>query len=360
MRWTRRGVSSSTARKSTLGEPEHCGSRGVNDSIPHAMTHVPRPCPGRRTRRLARRAPSVLLLAVAVVSAAPADAAALSSRQPQRPDLPGVSGDVVRLEVRPVVGDTLRLMVEQELEMHSRRGPVPSANAAERGEPLYGPRAALGPVRRTHVRLWAHSLVEHTDGAGTTLLATTDSISMWSGAAGDAVRFQAVPMPADGRQVRVHVTTDGAMRTADPPPGAMELEASLAAVPGLLPAGPVRVGMRWRRDMPLPALPLTGYHADGVVQARLRLDSLTQRGRIAWISLEGELRRDGALRDLPVGTRVITAGTIRGTLTVDRQRAWIIAAATLVDAQSEVVASAASTAPPLVLALRLRHRITVR
>lgn len=274
------------------------------------------------------------------------------------------AGNGVRLQVRPTVGDTLRLVVDQELEMRSRRGTAPSTIAPSTGarpaEPLYGPRADGSVVRRTQVRLWAHSLVERAELAATTLLATTDSISMWSGVPGDAVRLQPMSMPTEGRQVRVLVSPDGAMRVADPPPGAMELSSSLSSIPGLLPPGLVTVGMTWRREMPLPSLPVSGYHTDGVVQARLRLDSLTHRGRMAWVSLEGELRRDGAARDLPVGTRMITAGTLRGTLCVDRQRAWIVEASTTIDVTSEVAAGPAATAVPTILTLRLRQQLRVK
>lgn len=334
---------------------------GVEQCTVNALDTAP------RVRILSSRR-SVVVAVLLAQGLRPAIAFALPSQAWPRTDASRVeaasAGAGVRLQVRPTVGDTLRLVVDQELEMRTRRGIAPSLGAAGEArrptEPLYGPRADGAVVRRTQVRLWAHSLVERADLSSTTLLATTDSISTWSGAPGEAVRLQAMPMPTDGRQVRVLVSPDGAMRVADPPPGAMELSSSLSSIPGLLPAGPVKVGTTWRRDMPLPSLPVSGYQADGVVQARLRLDSLTQRGRIAWISLEGELRRDGAARDLPVGTRVITAGTIRGALCVDRQRAWIVEASTTIDVTSEVVTGPAATAPPTILSLRLKQQLRVK
>lgn len=307
---------------------------------------------------------AVVVAVLLVQGLRPASAFALPSQTWPRTDASRAesvnAADGVRLQVRPTVGDTLRLVVEQELEMRTKRGSTALGPNGRPAEPLYGPRADGAVVRRTHVRLWAHSLVERADLNATTLLATTDSISTWSGAPGDAVRLQTMPMPLDGRQVRVLVSPDGAMRVADPPPGAMELSSSLSSIPGLLPPGPVKVGMTWRREMPLPSLPVSGYQADGVVQARLRLDSLTQRGRIAWISLDGELRRDGAAKDLPVGTRVITAGTLRGALCVDRQRAWIVEASTTIDVTSEVVTGPATTTPPTILALRLKQQLRVK
>lgn len=215
-------------------------------------------------------------------------------------------------------------------------------------------------MRITRLTLYAHSLVEASDLTVTTLLATTDSMAMWAGAPGASGEPEMMPLPAEGRQVRVRVTPDGAMRVNDPPPGAMELGATLAAMPGMLPSTMVRVGDRWERDIVLPSLPVSGYRADGVVRARFRLDSLTHGGRDAWISLEGSLHRDGAARELPAGTRVITAGTMRGLLVVDRQRAWIIDARTTMDVQSEVMAGPGSSSAPLLLDLRIQQRVKVK
>jgi hypothetical protein len=226
--------------------------------------------------------------------------------------------------------------------------------------PSYGPRLARASLRVTKLVMYAHSLVEASDLSATTVLATTDSMAMWAGGATEPGRPQLLPLPLEGRQVRIRVTPDGAMRVSDPPPGAMELGATLASMPALLPGHTVQVGERWVRDIVLPSLSLSGYRADGVVRTRFRLDSLTQGGRNAWISMDGELRRDGAARELPAGTRVVTAGTVRGTMVLDRRRAWIIDARTVIDVQSEVTPAPADVAPPMLLDLRIVQRIHVR
>jgi len=287
-----------------------------------------------------------------------------------------VGADAMTLIVRPRVGDTLRLQMEQTIEMSGRRTessvPPVGSGAGIDGRraggntppvsktPEYGPRRARASLHVTKLVMYAHSLVEASDLSSTTLLATTDSMAMWAGAAAEPVRLAMLPLPVDGRQVRVRVTPDGAMRVSDPPPGAMELGATLAAMPALLPDNAVRVGERWERDIMLPSLPLSGYRADGVVRTRFRLDSLTQRGRNAWISMDGELRRDGAARELPVGTRVVTAGTVRGTMVLDRLRAWIVDARTVIDVQSEVTPGPAEAARPMLLDLRIVQRIRIR
>lgn len=283
----------------------------------------------------------------------------------QRAPNGGPTTTPVLLLVRPHVGDTLRLQVEQTVTMRTRRGNA--ARAARSGDtgrppridtPEVGPRQARAQTSR--VQLFAHSLVEASDLQRTTLIATTDSVALWTGAPGDPVVWQTMRFADHEQQVRVQVTPDGAMRVADAPAGARTLGATLNSLPGLLPAIPVAVGSVWRRELPLPSLPLTGYHADGVVQVSLRLDSLTRGGRDAWISMTGMLRRDGARPDLPAGTRVITAGTMRGSMVVDRSRAWIVDARTMMDVQSEVVPGPATSAPPVLLDLRVEQRVRVR
>lgn len=280
----------------------------------------------------------------------------------------GGSATGVSLIVRPRVGDTLQLHVEQTVTVSGRRvdgsrSSVPPVLQGRRGAspaPDYGPRLDRATARVSHVQLFAHSLVEASDLQETTLLATTDSVSMWSGAAGESERPVNLPVTDESRQVRVVVTPDGAMRVGDPGTADAALGATLASVPGLLPEVAVRVGSEWQRDMQLPSLPIGSYRAEGVVQARLRLDSLSRGGRHAYISVVGLLRRDGAARELPAGTRVITAGTLRGTMVVDRQRAWITDARTVMDVQSEVAPGPASVGTPMLLDLRIEQRVRVR
>ena len=273
----------------------------------------------------------------------------------------------LRLQVRPRVGDTLHLLMEQSIEISGRaasssNSSSPSVIDKPRTTPVprtpdIGPRRAKASQRVTRLQLFAHSLVEASDLSSTTLLATTDSMVMWAGDAVDSGAPQHLALPRDGRQVRVRVTPDGAMRVNDPPPGAMELGSTLAAMPGMLPDYPVHVGDQWERDIPLPSMPVSGFRADGVVRARFRLDSLTRKGRDAWISMDGTLHRDGGARDLPPGTRVITAGTMHGILVVDRDRAWIVDARTTIDVQSDV---SPGPSPPVQLDIRIMQRVRVK
>jgi hypothetical protein len=273
----------------------------------------------------------------------------------------------VHLIVRPRVGDTLRLQMEQTTEVSRRPAPAQSTRGSKpvdgsrsptdprASSSDYGPRRDRAIVSLTRLILWAHSLVEASDLTVTTLLATTDSIAMWAGTPAEAAAPQMMQVPQDGREVRVRVTPDGAIRVKNPPPAAMELSATLSSIPGMLPQEALQVGDRWERDIVLPSIPLSGYRTDGVIRATFRFDSLSRGGREAWISLEGSLQRDRTTRDLPAGTRMITAGTMRGSLVVDRHLAWITDARTVIDVQSEVTG-----ATPTILDFRITQRIRAR
>ncbi|HYW33328.1 MAG TPA: hypothetical protein VE869_17630, partial [Gemmatimonas sp.] len=162
------------------------------------------------------------------------------------------------------------------------------------------------------------------------------------------------------RMVPSGATRTRTMRVNDATADDMELGATLVSMAGMLPDHAVSVGHRWVRDIALPSVAMSGFRADGVVRAAFRLDSLARGGRDAWISMTGTLERDGAVREMPAGTRVITAGTMSGVFLVDRQRAWIVDARTVIDAQSEVASGPAGPATPMLLEMRIEQRVRVR
>ena len=146
-----------------------------------------------RTTGRSRRCVATAMAAAAIAAAAGATTAHAQSSANGR-DAARVPG--VLLLVRPRVGDTLRLQMEQTIEVSSR-----PANAATRqgppvldgtrtqpartSSPEYGPRRSRTSMRITRLVLFAHSLVEASDLSVTTLLATTDSMAMWAGSPGE-------------------------------------------------------------------------------------------------------------------------------------------------------------------------------
>lgn len=279
----------------------------------------------------------------------------------------------ISLIVRPHVGDTLWLHLEQTME--TRSAPVtesraPSTASATTGSaatrqpatpaPDYGPVRDRSTTQSTFTRLDAHSSVEFSDTRVTGLAVVTDSLSVRVGSGGQLGPERPVALAAGDRRTRVNVTADGAMSVAGPGSGSSTLAAGLSGMPPMLPSRPVAVGEKWERDVPLPSLPLTGVRTDGIVHAEFRLDSLTRNGRFAYVSLTGTLRRTGAARDLPPGTQVATSGTLRGYLVLDRTRSWITEAETVIEVSSDVTPSAGAVAKGRSLDIRLLQRMRVR
>lgn len=267
----------------------------------------------------------------------------------------------VLLAVRPAVGAVFTLLLEQTLEVSGvRREPMPlpplGARASEPvREPDLGPRRNRTPGRLTVMVVHGHSVVESSDRMGATLLATIDSMRVQAGESGAPLTSQLVPLAANPRS-RLRVTPNGAMTLLE---GAAAVAPTLSAMPAMLPDGLVDVGATWEHEVEMPPLPFTAYRTDGVLHTVFRLDSIQKRTGDAWISVRGTMRRDGPTRDLPTGTRVITAGTLEGTLHFDRARGWITDASTSVFLQSEIV-NPADGSLPTHIGIRLSQRMRVR
>jgi hypothetical protein len=246
----------------------------------------------------------------------------------------------VRLAIHPRVGDTLHLRYEQRMEV---RG------------------ADDGPMGRsvaTTMTMHAHSIVEASEPALTTVLAVTDSgwvqFRRVDPRPGAGVTGQRLPLPQVGSRVRLHVAPDGATETVDAlRRDGLALESALTSTPAMLPQRPVAVGDEWMRDIPLPAGASTALRGAGdvagTVRATFRLDSLGRGGRFAHVSVRAALRREARPGDAAPGTRVVSSGTLRGQLVLDRQRAWMIEMHTAVSLVSELVGGV-EAAPPLLLA----------
>jgi hypothetical protein len=268
------------------------------------------------------------------------------------------------LAVRPAVGDVFTLVLEQSIEVSGvRREPIPLPPVGGRTmepprEPDLGPRRNRTPGRLTMMSVYGHSRVESSDPSGAVLLAFIDSMRVQAGESGGALSSQLVPLAAN-RPSRLRVAPNGAMTMLDGAGGASAVAPTLSAMPAMLPDGVVAVGDTWEHEVAMPALPFTAYRTDGVLHTVFRLDSIQKRSGDAWVSVRGTMRRDGPTRDLPSGTRVITAGTLEGTLFFDRARGWITEASTTVFLQSEIVNPADGSLPTHV-GIRLAQRMRVR
>lgn len=227
-----------------------------------------------------------------------------------------VRAQAVRLELRPHLGDTLYLRLEQQMEM--------------RGVPHNG--ADSTRVMTANLRVRARAIPTSYSGAVTNLTAITDSLVMSPTPPDPNSTAESVRRRVEGRRTEVRVNRDGAMeaisqdRSDDPSP-------LFGQTPAILPGEMVRPGDRWAREMVIPLTP--GRRTPAAVRAVFRFDSLTADGGIAYVSVRGTLTAQAASRPFDAHE---FRGTLTGTLEIDRRLGWITDSRTTVTATSHVSA----------------------
>lgn len=262
--------------------------------------------------------------------------------------LPGIAPalgaqDAVLLRIRPRVGDTLVVSVEQQVYLvgRTRRG---GADTTMR--------------MRTATALWSRILVRGFDGEATFITAITDSVSVGAIGSAERVSPDAIMRALEGRRLRMRVTPLGAATLLDAPRDlAAELRGVLSQMPATLPAAAIRVGESWSEAM---RIPVSGRDSGGaLVRATYRLDSLRASGALAFISMRGTIGRSADVSALPDGTRMSSAGTILGWLVLDRRRGWWLDAITRIALRSTITPPPERSGEPMRLETRIAQRMRV-
>jgi hypothetical protein len=244
----------------------------------------------------------------------------------------------ILLQIRPHVGDTLTVRLDQRIEMtgvpvECTTGSSPRRQAA--------PCSSLRRQMSTITEVFSRAIVQGVSAEGASVLAVTDSVRTASSRGNPAGK----PRRVSGRDraVKLLVSSDGGAAVTDE--GASdELRAIFGQMPAMLSREPVRVRGKWVREMRIPIAGEAG--AMGLVRATFHLDSLGRNGDIAYISMRGTLshdHRDGSNSELD--------GWMTGSIQLDRRLAWITETRAEIDVTS-VYRSAESGA------LRVRTRIT--
>jgi hypothetical protein len=207
----------------------------------------------------------------------------------------------VTLRIRPHVGDTLRMRMDQRFEMSTD-----------------GDRAARAKPMAASMRVDTRAVVLSATAAGAELLAITDSVTVTPPSAAGLPLFAQTRRALRGRKVRLRVSPTGDMTFGDKAP-AQGTGAALGGVPALLPDKPVVPGDTWVRDLPVP---LSATSDDrGLVHVTFAFDSLGPDGAVAYLSMHGTVSHDHDAKK--TAARSTTTGTISGTMQVDRRAEWI-------------------------------------
>ena len=249
-------------------------------------------------------------------------------------------GQPVLLQIRPQVGDTFRVRLDQRVEMSgtTRLGKVDSTMSVT-----------------TTLFVLTRAIVEARDQTGTLMLATTDSVLLWTDGADSTSAAAEARRALHGKRVRLHVAPDGSTEVVSGDGYVSpELRTLFAQMPATLPREEVTVGSKWLRVMAIPMTKESADRGGGTLKATFRFDSLSRNGEWAYLSMSGTLTRSPAAATERQGTTLAMSGSVLGSMIVDRRRGWITDARATFTVRSLMTPPTGSTARPL----RFRMKVT--
>lgn len=237
------------------------------------------------------------------------------------PPAANAQNNAVLLEIRPHPGDTLRVRLDQTVDIS---GSV---------------RGASQPTSETSTLVVLTRLyVESADANAVTILAQTDSVRLTSPANTAAASMLAWARSIQGQRFRFRVGKDGSTMPVGTHGWGKPQAGLLAQMPATLPRKPIAPGETWSSAMEVP---LGTGSDDGrgtaTLTATFRFDSLSRSGELAFLSVRGRLIRSSTSAKEGVASIVESSGSVTGHVLVDRRRGWITEARTTVLVQSLVI-----------------------
>ena len=234
--------------------------------------------------------------------------------------LPGaLQAQSVLLQIRPHIGDTIRMRLSQTVEM---TGSTPGAPADVTQSMI------------TSIDIYTRAIAKQWTTRGTLMQTITDSVTMNPSTAASLADFKRRALLAKNSMIRV--STDGAVEVMDQ--GNRELRNLFGEMPAMLSRGAVTVGEKWTREMQIPLSGDPG--AMGSVRATFQLDSLSRTGDVAFISMKGSLSRINLPAAVSPGAGYETSGTLSGTIQIDRRLGWITDSRSTIQVRSTIAAFA--------------------
>ena len=245
----------------------------------------------------------------------------------------------VLLQIRPRVGDTLRMHLSQTVEMtgttRDQRGDKPS-------------------TMTTSVEVFTRAIAQQWTSGGTLMQTITDSVAMNPTTPGSLAELRRRAMQA--KPVWLRVSTDGAMEMVDDGDPHSELRQLFGEMPAMLARTAVSVGESWTREMQIPLSSEPG--AMGSVRATFRLDSLRRNGDIAYISMRGSMSRINTPGALPAGPGYGTSGQLSGSIQIDRRLGWITDSKSSIIVRSTIASNSTRKGEPERAPMEVRTKIT--
>lgn len=251
---------------------------------------------------------------------------------------PAAFGQPVLLQIRPHIGDTLRMHLSQTVEMTgTTRGNRRDTTSMT-----------------TSIEVFTRAIAEQYTSSGTLMQTITDSVAMTPASAASLADLKRRAMQA--RPVLLRVSADGGMEMVDDGDPNSELRHLFGEMPAVLTRSPVAIGEKWTREMQIPLSSEPG--AVGSVRATFRLDSLGRNGDIAYISMRGTMSRINTAGAAPAGPGYGTSGQLSGTLQIDRRLGWITDSKSSIIVQSTIESAPDRRGDPKGAPMLVRTKIT--
>ena len=245
------------------------------------------------------------------------------------------------LQIKPHVGDTIRMRLDQESEMSGVRRTSTGESSAM--------------VLNT-MRMFSRAIVEGGgwagNGDGVTVLAVTDSVlttTTDSRERGDAKQMQS---QLRGQRLRFRVAPDGSVSMLDMDGAPREVAQVVSLMPATFPKTPITVGDVWTREMSLPMGTQLGAQMSAKLQVKFRFDSVARGGQLAFVSMRGDMHP--ATGPGAASGAVLEKGLVSGTMVLDQRRGWLKESWFSIVVTSSLSAAASSSAQPI----RMQMRIT--
>ncbi|MEP6904915.1 MAG: DUF6263 family protein [Gemmatimonadales bacterium] len=238
-----------------------------------------------------------------------------------------VEAQSVMLQIRPRVGDTLHVWLEQEVEMTGMPAGCGGQQNALRAHAKSGS-AGCSDTRTmtTRMQVYSRAIARRATRDATDMLAITDSVLTSTEKRGP---LRQSPNQASPRTpVELRIATDGSVEVGAGP-ASDEMRSLLGQMPATLSRKPISPGDKWVHEMRVPLAGEPG--AKGLLRTIFQLDSLKRNGDVAYISMRGTLSHDHSN-----GTESETSGSLTGTMRFDRRLGWITDTYAMIDVWSEV------------------------
>lgn len=228
----------------------------------------------------------------------------------------------VLLQVRPHPGDTIRVRLDQTVEISGMAG----ADGKTPGE-------------SGTLVLLAQLAVESVDLDGATIVSATDSVRLNAAPNSATGAVLAWAATALNRSVRFRVSPNGSASVPSARGRSAAAGPLASQMPATLPARPIAPGTSWNSTLQVPLASSLDPKGSATLVATFTFDSLSRSGELAFLSLRGRLMK-GEVESQPGapsrGTLVETSGTVVGQILLDRRRGWITDARTTFSLQSLV------------------------